>query len=476
MEHIVFQYFEEISAIPRGSRNCQEISDYLVSFAKDRNLFYIQDDAKNVIIKKPGSAGFEDAPAVILQGHMDMICEKIEGSTHDFLKDGLTLEIKDDYLSAKDTTLGGDDGIAIAYALAILADDTLVHPPLEVVITTDEEIGLLGATALDASSLEAAYMINIDSEDEDIILASCAGGLRADCRLPLTYEKQEGRRLTITVKGLLGGHSGGDIDKGRLNANLLLARLMFDLGTFSFSVSEMKGGLMDNAIPREAVAHIVTSEEEAYKIINEVKFLNEKYRSECRTNEPDLTITISQGEEKTYSVMTKESYQKLLFFLLEAPNGILTMSPDIEGLVESSLNLGIFTTNETEARMAYAVRSSLSSYKAFIRNKLEYFITYLGGTFSTSGEYPGWEFKKDSKLRTIYAEAYQKVTGNEIRVEAIHAGLECGILSEKIGNLDIISVGPQMHDIHTTEERLSISSTLRVYETLLWTLRALAAR
>lgn len=471
MEHVVFKYFEEISAIPRGSGNCQAISDYLVDFAKKHGLSYSQDEALNVIIKKPASVGYESCPAIILQGHMDMVCEKTEQSKHNFLEDGLELITEDDVLSAKGTTLGGDDGIAMAYALAILADDTILHPALEVIITTDEEIGLLGATALDASSLKGSYMINLDSEEEDVLIVSCAGGLRSDCRIPLTYEKVEGKGLTITVKGLLGGHSGAEIDKNRINANVLLARLLYDLRKFSFRVSLMKGGLMDNAIPREAVAQIVTTEEEAYKLINEIKYLNEKYRNECRTNEPDLTITATQGEQKIYSVMTEQSYENVQFFLLMAPNGIQAMSSNISGLVESSLNLGIFITDESTARMSYSVRSALSSYKNFISDRLELLTKTLGGDYATSGDYPGWEYKKDSKLRSIYANAYKNIVGNEIKVEAIHAGLECGILAEKLGEVDIIAIGPNMKDIHTTEEQLSISSTIRVYDVILETLK-----
>ncbi|MEG1741641.1 MAG: beta-Ala-His dipeptidase, partial [Acetivibrio sp.] len=344
-------------------------------------------------------------------------------------------------------------------------------PPLEVIFTTDEETGLLGAAALDTSCLSAKYMINLDSEEEDILLVSCAGGLRADCKIPLAYEKVEGKKITITIKGLLGGHSGAEIDKNRINASVLLARLLYDLKKFSFRTISMSGGLLDNAIPREATAEIVTREEDVYGVINEIKFIIEKYKNECRINEPDLIAAVNQGEEKSYGVMTKESYNKVIFFLLNAPNGIQTMSPNMKGLVESSLNLGIFITNEETARMSYSVRSSLSSYKNFLSDKLEFLTKTLGGTYGTSGDYPGWEYKKESRLRSIYMNAYKEVVGNEIKMESIHAGLECGILAEKLGNLDIISVGPNMQDIHTTEEKLSISSTKRVYDVILETLR-----
>lgn len=471
MDHVVFKYFKEISNIPRGSGNNQEISNYLVDFAMEHKFDYTQDENLNVIIKKPASEGFEKCPAMILQGHMDMVCEKKPDSEHDFTKDPIELMTDEDNLYANGTTLGGDNGIALAYSLAILDDNSMVHPSLEVIFTTDEEIGLLGAAALDTSDLKAKYMMNLDSEDETVLLVSCAGGLRADCKLPLEYEKVDGKKLTLTVKGLLGGHSGAEIDKNRINASLLLARLMYDLRKFSFQVVSMSGGLMDNAIPREASANIVTSQEEIYAIINEVKFINEKYRNECRTNEPDLTVAAKQGEEKTYSVMTKESYENLIFFLMNTPNGIQTMSPNIKGLVESSLNLGIFETHESYAKMSYSVRSSLSSYKMYLNDRLEYLTKQLGGSYSNSGDYPGWEYKKDSKLRAIYAGAYKNVTGNEIKIEAIHAGLECGILAKKLGDIDIIAIGPNMKDIHTTEESLSISSVIRVYDVIVETLK-----
>lgn len=471
MDHIVFQYFREISSIPRGSENNKGISDYLVSFAKDHGLEWIQDESLNVIIKKPATPGYEACPSLILQGHMDMVCEKTPDSDHDFLKDGLKLCIDNDYLYAEGTTLGGDDGIALAYALAVLSDDSVIHPSLEAVFTTDEEIGLLGAAALDAKHLTGKYMINLDSEAEDVLWVSCAGGLTADCRLPLEYEKQEGRKLTLTVKGLQGGHSGAEIDKNRVNADLLLGRLMYDLRKLPFYTASMSGGLKDNAIPREAAAEIVTAEQDVYTIINEVKFLTEKYKNECRTNEPDLNIVVNQGEEKTYSVLTKDSCEKVLFFLLTAPNGIQNMSPNIEGLVESSLNLGIFSMNDNYAHFCYSVRSSLSSYKSFLSDKLELLVTHLGGQYGTSGDYPGWEYKKDSRLRSIYANAYRELSGREIKIQAVHAGLECGIIVEKLGDIDIIAVGPNMQNIHTTEERLSISSAIRVYEILIKVLK-----
>lgn len=462
----IFYYFEEISNIPRGSGNCKAISDYLISFAKEHGLAHRQDEALNVIIKKPATPGYESCPPLILQGHMDMVCEKKSTSSHDFLREGLELYVDGDYLAARDTTLGGDDGIAVAYALAILEDDTLVHPPLEVVITTDEEIGLLGATALETSDLQGRHMINIDSEDDDTLLVSCAGGLTAHCRIPVTTVKKTGKKLTVTIKGLQGGHSGSEIDKNRMNANILLGRLLYDLKKQPCEIISLQGGTKQNAIPREAVAELLAEEQDIYTILNEIKFLAEKYKNECRSTEPDLTILTVQGEERECDCLDADSRERIVCMLLNTPNGIQVMSPDIPGLVESSLNLGVLSLENGAYCLDYGVRSSQASYKFYMSNKLKALTKQLGGTYTYDGEYPGWEYKKDSRLREIYTAAYQELYGSVMKIEAIHAGLECGILSEKMGNMDIISVGPNMSDIHTTEERLSISSTKRLYDLL----------
>ncbi len=462
----IFYYFEEISKIPRGSGNCKEISDYLADFAKSRGLFFRQDEAFNIIIKKPASPGYEGCPALILQGHMDMVCEKVKESNHDFLKDGLKLYVEEDFLAAKDTTLGGDDGIAVAYALAILEDDSLLHPPLEVVITTDEEVGLLGASALDTSDLEGKYMINIDSENEDTLLVSCAGGMTSHCAIPVALERKAGKKLTVTVKGLLGGHSGAEIDKNRVNADILLGRLLYDLRKQSFDIISLQGGLKQNAIPREASAELLVKEEDSYQVLNEVKFLAEKYKNECRSNEPDLAVVTVQGEEKEYACLDADSRQRILCMLMDTPNGIQVMSPNIEGLVESSLNLGELYYADGAYHFVYGVRSSQASYKFYMSDKLCALTRQLGGSYSYDGEYPGWEYKKDSRLREIYGAACQEMFGRPVKIEAIHAGLECGILAEKMGDMDIISIGPDMKNIHTTEERLSISSTKRLYDLL----------
>lgn len=462
----VFYYFEKISSIPRGSKNNQEISDYLVSFAKENNLSYIQDKALNVVIIKEASAGYEAVPSVMIQGHMDMVCEKDSDSNHDFTKQGLDLKIDGDYIYAEGTTLGGDDGIAVAYALAILSDSTLKHPRLEVVITTDEEIGMDGAIALDCTQLKSKYLLNIDSEDEGIVLTSCAGGMTSTCTLPLFWEEVEGIKLELKVKGLQGGHSGTEIDKNRTNATILLGRVLMELEQkgINFAIKEILGGLKDNAIPRESSAVIVIEETEMLTCCQAIEELNCQYKKELEAAEPNVVIEIRKQETGIYHTLTKETKEKIIFYLLFTPNGIQKMSSVVKGLVESSLNLGIVTMNQKEIVFSYSVRSSIRTYKEFMGIKLKKLMESLGGTYIQRGEYPAWEYKKDSILRETCMCVYQEMYGKDMKVEAIHAGLECGILFEKMPEIDIVSIGPDMMDIHTPKEKLSISSTKRVYD------------
>ena len=473
----VLYYFAEISKIPRGSGNVKQISEYLVSFAKEHNIRYIQDEAYNVIFFKPATAGYENAPTVMLQGHMDMVCEKESSSAHDFTKDALELSVEDGYLKANDTTLGGDDGIAVAYGMALLTDNTIAHPALEIVITTDEETGMGGAIALDTSVLSAKYMINLDSEEEGIVLVSCAGGMRMDAVLPLKRIPVFGEKIGITVQGLQGGHSGAEIHKNRSNATLLLARILFELRNESeYVLVDMEGGLKDNAIPREAHALLITSTEQKEKLLTALSEIEQKLKKELSASEPEFSLlVVSLDAQEEEAALHPVSFEKLLFMLMHTPNGVQCMSSEIAGLVESSLNLGIFATKPLEAEFHYALRSSVGSYKYFRRDRLEYFIHFLGGECNTHGEYPAWEYKKESKLREIFAEVFEKEYGKQPSMEAIHAGLECGLISEKMPDLDIVSIGPEMHDIHTPKERLSVVSAIRVYQFLEKLLEALKA-
>ena len=472
----VFSYFEEISRIPRGSGNNTAISSYLVSFAKEHNLKYRQDEAENVIIWKEATKGYEDRPTVILQGHMDMVCEKELDSPHDFTSEGLELEMEGDFISAKGTTLGGDDGIAIAYALAILADDSIVHPPLEIVITTDEETGMDGAIALNPSDLKGKYFINLDSEDEGIILTSCAGGMSVNGTYAFARVKKEGYLVNIVIAGLQGGHSGTEIDKNRENAVHMLGRIMSELKRKgrTFSIVHMEGGLKDNAIPRNSKLVLCVTDQDG--IQKDVQCILDMLKKEIEGREMNAKFSFSISEKQIVDIVDEEMTKNIVFFLAHVPNGVLKMSAAIPELVESSLNLGICETKDNEIFFSFSIRSSISSYKQYIGDCIHDLLTVTGGTYEQKSEYPAWEYRKDSPLRNILVDVYEKQYKEKPKIEAIHAGLECGIIAEKMPDLDMVSIGPNIYDIHTPKEALEISSTKRVYQYLLEVLRTICEK
>ena len=464
----VFYYFEEICNIPHGSYHTKQISDYLVEFAKKNQLSWRQDESNNVIIRKPASPGYETAPTVILQGHCDMVCEKVPGSDHDFEKDGLTLMIDGDTITADGTTLGGDDGIAVAYGLAIMEDQSLKHPPLELVITTDEEVGLLGAGALDTSDLKGRYLINMDSEEEGSLWISCAGGLTATSRIPVRYVEGEGTCYRVTVDGLAGGHSGAEIDKIRANSNKLMGRFLFSLGQETdYGLVQLKGGQKDNAIPRSTAATLLLDSAQEETLMEMAKKLQRDLRGEYSGTDEGISIRVERAGEGRQRILDPVSQQKLVFFLVQVPYGIQKMSGEISDLVETSINPGIVELGEESCKVVSSIRSSLKSAKEALAQKVIYLTEFLGGSCEPEGDYPAWEYKKDSRLRQIMVDTYEELFGEKPEVKAIHAGLECGIFYEKIPGLDCVSFGPTMQDIHTTEERLSISSTARMWEYLL---------
>jgi len=464
----VFYYFEEICKIPHGSGNVDQISDYLVAFAKERDLFYIQDEWKNVIIVKEATPGYEQEPAVILQGHMDMVAVKKPDCDIDMKTEGLRVAIDGDNIYAEGTSLGGDDGIAVAYALAILDSDDLKHPRLEVVITVDEEVGMDGAREIDLSMLQGHRMLNLDSEEEGIFLTSCAGGAKMDCRLPLQTTSMEGVGYEITVGGLLGGHSGAEIHKERGNSNCLFGRLLWEL-TLHMPVSLVKaeGGLADNAIPRETKGVLVLRREDAEAFTRIVRSVEQEFIGELATKDPGVFVKVEELGENSFTCVSPEDTAKAAAFLLALPNGVQGMSADMPGLVETSLNLGILKCDDGELSAEFALRSSVESAKNALVQKVAAVVQMAGGSYEVSGDYPGWKYRVDSPLREKMIALYQEMYGEKPKVEAIHAGLECGLLGSKIEDLDCVSFGPQMSDIHTTEETLSISSTARVWEYLI---------
>ena len=460
----VVRFFEEFSAIPHGSGNTSLIADYLVDFAKKRGLEYKRDGADNVVIRKGATKGYESRPAVIFQGHLDMVAEKKPGARIDMEKEGLTLYRDGDFLRAKDTTLGGDDGVALAYALALLDSDDIPHPDFEAVFTSDEEIGLLGAVAIDPEWIKGRLLINIDSDEEGVFTVGCAGGMRSDVTLPVKRTNSDTNAYKVKAYGFKGGHSGVEIDKGRVNANKALVDIIARIG--DISIKDIRGGNADNAIPRECEC-IFTSPIDPSVLIerlgNEMK---EKYKD----IEPDIALSVEKIKSSVAGISVEDS-KNLIALLCELPSGIIAMSSDIEGLVETSLNMGILRLEGDKAEVSFSVRSAKGAEKQALGDRLERIANAHGADYSTRGEYPAWEYKKDSHLRDVMKKVYEDMYGSSPEIVIIHAGLECGIFSEKIEGLDCVSIGPNNYDIHTTEERLSLSSLKRVWEFLLQVLR-----
>lgn len=463
----VFHYFEEICGIPHGSGNTKQISDYLVQFAKDHGLSYVQDEMNNVVIFKPATAGYENAPTVILQGHMDMVCEKLPEVDHDFTKDGLNISVKDGYITANGTTLGGDDGIAVAYGLALLESTDIAHPALEVVITVDEEIGLLGAEGIDCSVLKGRRFINLDSEEEGSLWISCAGGLSGTSHIPVKRMEAEGEKLEVKVCGLLGGHSGAEIDKNRANANILMGRFLYGLKKHAgYEIVSLEGGQKDNAITREATAILMVEKEEAENVKAYAADIQQKLRMEYTGTDENITIVVKEQGTCTERVLHPTSREKVLFYLMNVPFGIQKMSGTIEGLVETSTNIGILKLEEDELVASSGVRSSVEAARDALSDKIEYLTEFLGGEYEVKGAYPAWEYRRESPLRDKMVAVYEEMYGEKPNVVAIHAGLECGLFYKKMDGLDCVSLGPNMKDIHTSEEVLDIASTERVWKYL----------
>jgi len=457
----VFRFFEQMCAIPHGSYNTKAVSDWCVAFAEARGLEHYQDEMNNVILIKEASAGYEEAQPVILQGHLDMVCEKAPGCEKDMAREGLDLAVKGDYIYAEGTTLGGDDGIAVAMALAALDDDSLPHPRLEVILTTEEEVGMDGAMALDVSPIRGRKLLNLDSEAEGIFTVSCAGGSMAACALPVARTPFGGDILRVRVAGLTGGHSGAEIHKGRANANMLLGRLLRAMAAEAeLRLVSADGGLKDNAIPVAAEAVVAAADGRKAKAAAER--MAACFQAEYRRADPALTVTVEEAAA-VWRPMDAASTERTLCLLACAPNGVQTMSQDIHGLVQTSLNLGILKTEENAVTASFCIRSSVDSEREMLKDRLACLLAQLGGGVSFSGEYPGWAYRPDSPLRELMTEVYREQYGREPKVEAIHAGLECGLLAGKLPGLDCVSIGPDLLEIHTPREKMSISSVQRVW-------------
>ncbi len=473
----VFKYFEEISAIPHGSEDTKRLSDHIAAFAGERSLECIQDEYNNLVIRKGGTAGYENSPSVMIQGHLDMVCEREAGSEHDFKTDGLKLKLENGMLSAEGTTLGGDDGIAVACCMALLDSEDIPHPPLEVVLTVDEEIGMLGAAQMDMSVLKSGIMINIDSEEEGILIAGCAGGVTTRLTLPVKRKYKAGVPVKIVVSGLTGGHSGQEIHKGRANASKLLGRALYKAsGEIGFNLISVSGGTKDNAIPRSAEALLSLGRDTELKKLSEfIDSFSETVRREYSKTDPDICVKVEQMDAmgENPDPMDDESTAKVTAALVNLPNGVDRMSHDVDGLVETSLNLGILGTNDRTVTFSFCVRSSVDSEKEELVERIECLAELLGGEVENRGAYSAWEYRKDSPLRDTFTRVFEKMYGRKPEIQVIHAGLECGLFAGALKGIDIISFGPDIKDIHTTEEAMDVESVKRSWEYLLKVLEEL---
>jgi dipeptidase D len=465
-ESKVLHYFREINKIPRGSGNEKQISDWLLKFARDRNFEVVQDAVNNIIIKKPGTNGNNEP--LIIQGHMDMVCEKNADKEHDFLRDPIKLKIDGDMVYADGTTLGADNGIAVAMALALLDSDDIKHPPLEIFLTVDEEVGMTGAAVVDPSLFSAKRLINLDSEEEGVFYTSCAGGCKIDMRIP-THKipvPAEYEQYAVRVKGLIGGHSGMDIIKGGANSNKLLARVLNELVKHSARINSIKGGLQMNAIPRESEA-IVFIPPLKVKHISEI-IINYKniFRNEYRITDPDITVEFAGTDSAESTVFDETTTRKILAAILLAPNGVLCMSADIPGLVEVSNNIGVVTAGSDVVSIWHCPRSSVNSKMEDVLGQIKTLSDLLDAEFVKTAVYPSWEYRATSPLRDSLINSYEKTFGKKPELMAVHAGLECGIISKKIPGADMISFGPDIFMVHSPDEHFSISSLDRTWKFL----------
>ena len=470
----VFQFFEELCQIPHGTFDTKRISDHCVKFAKDRGLEVTQDEANNVIIRKGGTAGYENSEPVILQGHLDMVCVKTPDSTHDFDNDPLDLYVEDGFVKAKDTSLGGDDGIAVAMAMAVLDSDDIPHPPIEAVFTTDEETGMGGANAIDLSVLKGRKLLNIDSEIEGILTAGCAGGISMIAEIPVKREERNGALVTLDVCGLQGGHSGIEIDKQRGNAHKLMGRLLNEITKEAeIYLVDITGGSKDNVISMSSVANVVISEantEKVVKIANEMKSV---WDNEFMGDEPTLEVKVDVKESASANACDRESTDKLINYLVICPNGVQAFSRKLTGLVESSLNLGIVETTDEYIKAGHMIRSSVESQKQFMYKQMNCLAKMVGAKTYITSEYPAWQYNPNSELCGLMENIYKEMFHEAPQVFAVHAGLECGLFLGKRADLDCVSVGPNLLDVHSFNEKVDIASVERTWNYLKAILAAL---
>ena len=461
----VFEYFEKLCSVPHGSGNTRQISDLCVGFAKELGLKWRQDEVNNVVIWKDASPGLEDAAPIILQGHIDMVCVKTADCAKDMTKEGLDLRTDGEWVWAEKTSLGGDNCIAVAMILAILADGSLAHPPLEAVFTVDEEVGMEGAFALDCSDLKGRKLLNLDSEEEGVFTVSCAGGVRLDCFLPGRQEPLEGEAgYAVTLDGLLGGHSGGEIHKGRASANQVMGRVLYSAmeRVPGLRLSGIRGGKFDNVICSKNEAAVVVPANRAGDFEAFIREFDAVLKNEYAGCDDGIALTC--GRTALEGALSGEATANILRTLLAVPQGVQAMNVDFPGLVQTSLNLGVMGLREDGLHFTISVRSCIASQKAMMVQRLRAILELGGGMVEERANYPGWQYNRNSALREEILAAYRAVSGREGKIEATHGGLECGLFIEKLPGLDAVSLGPELHDIHSVQERLNVVSTRRVYE------------
>lgn len=468
----VFAYFEKICSIPHGSHNTDAICDYLVSFAEEHGLRYIRDAVNNLIIFKPATAGYEDREPVILQGHMDMVCQKDEGVCIDMQTQPIDVTHDGEFVFAKGTTLGADDGIAVALCLAILEDDTIAHPPLEVIITADEEVGLIGANAIDLSLLKGRRMLNLDSPCDNVFNVGCGGGASVVLELPVHRESCSGTFVRIVLEGFHGGHSGSQIGKGYANANKVLVQLLLEItDQMPIRLASLSGGMAGNVIPSAAQAVLCCHDSKAQSVNDLCNAFVKKLRLEY--DEPNAVVMVSVLPESNIMALTDEDTDKALTMLKALPNDVQQWSPDFEGLPLVSLNLGTMQLKDQTLSTLSTLRSGVNRKRQELQDRLKSFAQDHGCSYSESGVYSAWEYRKDSILRDTIVRLYEARNNDTPIVRVVHAGLECGVLGEKLPGLDCVSMGPTALEIHTTRERLNIASTQRTYHFLLEILKTL---
>lgn len=463
---MILEFFKQISQIPRASFDEGRIADYLVDFAHQRNLEVIRDEMNNVIIKKPATTGYEEHDVVILQGHTDMVAEKNKDSQHNFETDPLTLIEEDGWLRADGTTLGADDGVAVAYMLAILDSNELKHPPLECVFTVQEEVGLIGAVKMDVSELKGKRLIGLDSSGEHQTTISSTGGSRAVVTYPIKYEKTYKDRVTVRIKGLKGGHSGQDIDKERGSANKLAGQIFFDLvSQFEVGLHSIEGGLKENAIPRESEMILGVKYDHVDLVLNRLSELEEDIKTMLIISDPDFVLEVISEKKDTYTMNHHNNREFARLFQL-LPYGYFHKSLVIEGLTLSSMNIGTIRTNEENIVFGLSIRSPQPFMMKDTHNTIQVAADLCNAEVEYTSGYPGWNYDPNSKLREVLLDTYKSLYNQDMKLEATHGGLELGIFKGKIPELDIVAFGPIMHDIHTPKERLDIASFKRTYELL----------